>query len=141
MNAWETKRRLDQTAIYCLGRVEQFIEDYAKSSNLPQNELGARVAELLHTQMRREPPSGTDNLPDVRRKSVRSRNSVTIRALALARNSHRRPPSSLARYARSSLKGYKYPKGTHWTQKPENKQKLLRQVRYAQQRKRMKNAH
>jgi hypothetical protein len=122
MNETLNKRRTDEASLYCLGRIEQFIEDFAKSIEVPSNELAHRVCTLFQAQTNGQISRSAHNvspLPDSRLRAG-ARNSAST--VEVARGSHSGSP----------LKGYVYPKGTHWTQKPENRQKLLKQVRYAQ---------
>jgi hypothetical protein len=53
---------IDEVAIYVLGRIEQFIEDFAKSSGTSAYELTERVAALLHSQIQ---PVTVDRVPEV----------------------------------------------------------------------------
>ena len=159
-------RELDQVAVYCLGRVEQFIEDYAKSAQVVPGELAERVAQLLHAQAGGKALGVEHQVPAVRSNGTANHQAVEPMALDDAAHRHY---SSLSRYeqagflldrgwprptiaqymnidvhsvdtyiARSgrsakhgenSLKGYKYKFGTHWTQRPENKARLKRQMK------------
>lgn len=74
MNARDNSlSEIDEVAIYVLGRVEQFIEDFAKSSGTSAYELTARVAELLHSQVGQQP---VDQVPEVRSGPARNHRAV-----------------------------------------------------------------
>jgi hypothetical protein len=91
MNAYQSKyqskRRADEIAVYVFGRVEQWIEDYAKSNNLPANELAERVAGLLFSQTGRQILGAPNRVPTLRGNSAGFDQSME--QVALARGSHR----------------------------------------------------
>ena len=148
-SSYQSKRRLDEAAIYIFARCEQLLADYARSTSLPEGELAVRVGGLFQAQTR-----GTILGPQHRLSSLSGAgagDSIRTRALALARGSHRgtqvgRPDltedareriaaAQRRRWAKNPNRshhgpstGYSY-NGTHWTQNPKNRAKMMKVYR------------
>ena len=112
---------------YAAGAVEARISEIARNSNQPEQELRKWVAVFLLSSWE----GLSNNLPSLRRSSTKIYPST--RKMAMVNNSHPQSSQSASNSshpvdgrAPSTQKGYKYPKGTHWTQRPENKAKLAR---------------
>lgn len=114
MNAYQSKRHIDQVAVYLLGGIERWIEDYARSSQIPADVLTHRVAELLQLQTSGRVLGTNNHLPALQRASTGE--SITTSALALARGSHRR---TQVRTPKPKL---------HWTQLPQNRKKMMSHI-------------
>lgn len=104
--------------IYAFAHVETWIEDYARSNQLPAHELTERVADLLKLQTVRPILGMSDHLSNMRPGSA-ERTKGKRKTVALDDRPRRK----------TSLTGYKYPEGTHWTQKKENKARLRKIAR------------
>lgn len=108
------------TITYCLAHCEAKITEIARDSNESESELREWVGILLLTK-----GTGTlNNLSTLRGSSTEVHK--TVRKVALARNSHQHQTPNKSK---TGLKGRKFKPGTHWTQKPENKAKLLKITR------------
>lgn len=107
---------------YAAGAVEARISEIARNSNQPEQELRKWVAVFLLSSWE----GLSNNLPSLRRSSTKIYPST--RKMAMANNSHPQSSQSASNSSHpvSKNKGRKYPQGTHWTQKPENKAKLAR---------------
>lgn len=110
MNAWKYKRLADETALYCFARCEQFCRDFAESSQISARELIDRVADLFFRQASGAQLGAEDHLPPLRGKATR--NGDALAEVAVARGS---------RGGGAQVK-------PHWTQKPENRKKMLRNI-------------
>lgn len=66
MNAWESKRRTHDAAIYLFGALEREIQIYARSNGLSPGELAGDVANLLLTQTVGEVLGPQDHMPALR---------------------------------------------------------------------------
>lgn len=120
MNVYQNKRRFDQVTSYALGHVERLIEDIARSNAVSSHELTVRLAELLRLQTNGSFLGSADSMPGMRPASTQ-RAALSQSEVEMddgARN-HRSP--------KVSRKGFSY-EGTHWTQQPENKERLRRQM-------------
>jgi len=80
----------EQIVIYTFARVEQFIEDYARSNKVPPHELASRVAELLHSNTGGEILRAQNQVPNVRSNGTGYREPA--RQMAVASQPH--PDSS-----------------------------------------------
>jgi hypothetical protein len=118
MNGWQIKRRIDETAIFLCGKFVQHIEDQAKSGGLPANELGKRVAGLLYSQTGGEVLGTEDRLPALR--GAATRNGDALAEVAVARR-----PRGQAQVAPKR----EYRAGAHWTQLPENRDRVEKKMR------------
>lgn len=131
MNDSDQQRKFDEIALYCLGRCEQFIEDYAKSTQIPAGELTQQVAVLLLTSSSGQTLGTQDRVSRVPRQTARKRQALEPLAVDDPPHSHQAPlthvrASRRARaFTRRSTKGSKF-NGTHWTQQKKNKAKLQR---------------
>lgn len=155
MNAASDK--FDITAIYACGKIEQRIEDIARSTGLPADELTRRVAELLLGTQGGEALGADHSLPHLRTNGTRPGRQVKRQKMAMAgrpRNdatpmrewsleakreywraeARRRRERKAAENGRplppieQGLKGFSY-QGTHWTQRPENRAKMMKRIR------------
>lgn len=114
MNGYQSKRRFDETALYCFARCEQFLEDYARSNQISAYELTFRVAELFQLQTNR-PLLGTENS-----LSSLQRNGTGLRG-TLAEVEMASGPRGSAQVKRPVGR----PRKTHWTQLPNNRKKMM----------------
>src|SRR5215471_1216347 len=110
---------------YAAAHIEAKLAEIARNTLQPEQELREWVAIFLLSSW----TGISDYMPTLRRSS--SKTHPTTRKMAMAHNSHLKSPKKpsnsshpVDRRTLSPNKGYKYPKGTHWTQKPENKAKL-----------------
>jgi SOS-response transcriptional repressor LexA len=120
----DTKSEIPKEVItYTAGAVEGRIAEIARNTNQPESELREWVAIFLLSSW----TGISDYMPTLRGKATKV--YKTTRKMAVAVNSHRKPQTH------SNKKGYKYPIGTHWTQRPENKAKLIKltKARYMKQ--------
>jgi hypothetical protein len=101
---YDKQKRIDQTAIYCLGRIEQYIEDYAKSSKISPDVLTYRVAEFLFTQARGTLLGTDDSMSPLRRNSATHGPSVAEMALAGSPHSRAQTEISRAKNRREHIK-------------------------------------
>jgi hypothetical protein len=121
---------LEFLSSYVLGRVEQFIIDFATSAKVSADELTGRVSELLQAQTGRPLLGLEHRLPDLQRESAQG--SPAPQPLEVAVSTHNGAQSAGVQSAEPLVKmkghpkGYKYPPGTHWTQKKENKARMRR---------------
>lgn len=107
---YSRQSRTNQTAIYVLGRIEQFIADYSRSSQVSETELARRVAELLLSQTG-GPVLGTeDSVSPLQRNGTGA--SIAVAAMEVAR----RP------------RGRAQVKQPHWTQLPENRKQMMKNI-------------
>lgn len=65
MTNGKTSRSSDQQIIYIFGRIEQWLEDYARGQNLSASELAGRVGTLLCAQAGGSLLGSADRLPGV----------------------------------------------------------------------------
>lgn len=145
-----THGQTNEVAIYVLGRIEQFVRDYAESNGIPTNELTQRVAELLHSQANGQGMGPAHHLPAVRRKA--GARSQAVEPVAVGKRSYLRKTPHWTQLPRNRkkmmrrilqmrrakknapfMKGYDY-QGKHWTQQPENKARLRAAIAKGRQR-------
>lgn len=107
---YSRQSRTNQTAIYCLGRVEQFIADYARSSQISETELARRVAELLLSQTGGTLLGTEDSVSPLQRNG-------TGHGLPVAEVEVARRPRGRAQV-----------KQPHWTQLPENRKQMMKNI-------------
>jgi hypothetical protein len=147
----ENRKRIELTAVFLTGKIEQTVEDYAKSAGLPADELAERVVELLQLQANREILRPDHSLSDLRTNGTRPRQAAQPLALADGTSRNGTQTRRLSREGRESIaeaqrkrwreyaaqrrraagareKGFKY-NGTHWTQQPKNKARLRAQMK------------
>lgn len=118
-NEYQTKRHFNEIALYVFARCEQFVEDYARSAQISAHELAGRVGELFYAQTRGSVLGAEDSMSTLPGSS--SRNGAAASALAVASGARGRTQKGIK-------PGYSYG-GTHWTQQPKNRAKLLRTAR------------
>lgn len=156
MNVYQDRRRIEQTAVYLLGRIEREIEDYSKSAGLPPAELTDRVVELLQLQAHREILRPDDPVSRLRTNGTRPRTGpeplavvdsaphgpprkkrvLSVRGKKAIRDAQRARWREYAAQRRrqagarvvTQRKGYSY-NGTHWTQQPKNRARMKRHMR------------
>ena len=147
----ENRKRVELTAVFLTGKIEQAIEDHAKSAGLPADELTERVVELLQLQANREILRPDNSLSDLRTNGSRARQAAQSLALANGASRNGAQERRLSRKGRESIreaqrkrwreyaearrraagarkKGFKY-NGTHWTQQAKNKKRLIAQMK------------
>lgn len=113
----------NESIIYASARIEQWIKDYAESNAYSEYELTLRVAASLYEQANGKISRAIHNLSSLRSQTTKG--NKTTRSLALAKRTYRKAQRPLvSKRLGGPSKGFKYPKGTHWTQKPENKARL-----------------
>jgi DNA-binding transcriptional MerR regulator len=83
---------IDEVAIYVLGRIEQFIEDFAKSSGTSAYELTERVATLLSAQIGE---ADVDHVPEVQPSASRKR--ITVEPMEVDGGAYQRRPRKISR--------------------------------------------
>jgi hypothetical protein len=123
MNDYQSKRRIDETALYVFARCEQFIEDYARSTQIPAHVLAIRVGELFYAQTRGQILGVANHMSPLPAEAATG-DSITARAMEVALRPYsgaqiRRGPG---RPSKQSLGGTY--NGTHWTQQPQNRQRI-----------------
>ena len=119
------KEVITYTAAFCESRIAEI----ARNTNQPEQELREWVAIFLLSSW-----TGISNyMPSLRRGSAKVH--PTTRKMAVANNSHsesQAKPSDSSHQV-NAMKGKKYKPGTHWMQKPENKERLKKQAKKARQ--------
>lgn len=119
MNGWQQKRHFDQIALHTFGRIEQLIEDLARSNQVPAHELTERVAALLQLQTNGSVLGSQDRMPTL--PGARAGRDQSLEQMALAGGARVNP--QVKKHTR--MKGFSY-QGKHWTQLPKNKARLRR---------------
>jgi len=122
MNDYQSKRQLDETALYICARCEQFCDDYARSAQIPAHVLAARVGEIFFAQTRRQLLGAEYSMSSLPGTSPGG--SIAARAMEVASRpySGAQMKRGRGRPSKQSLGG-SY-NGTHWTQQPENRSRI-----------------
>lgn len=109
---------LSEVTIYAFSHCETWIEDYAKSHNLPAHELTQRVATLLLAQTSGKELGAIYSMPPKPRPQASQRSNALAEVAVVSR------PRSKVQGVRK-FTGVRDYKGKHWTQNPKNRAKLL----------------
>lgn len=134
----ETVQDVSTQTIYCLGRVEQFIRDYAESHGLPSNELTIQVATLLSASQSGSLLGIDDSVSPLRRR--RSSRDKASRSMAMARRSYRKTQVTPRRGDKPSSKRGRPKKPTgiaaYWAAMSKEDRQIEMRRRLAERRKR-----
>lgn len=106
-----------ETLVYAFAHVESWIESYAKATGHSFAELADGVATLLYAQTGGEVRRTQNRVPAL--SGNRPTRGKAVGKVAVAVSSHRKSPGKAA--------GRKL-KSIHWTQRPENRKKMLRHL-------------
>ena len=140
----KNKRGVDHITAYVLGRIEQYIEDYTRGTEVSSTDLAQRVGECLLANANGAAHNGVQAVRGVRagldqavgqKEMDRDSHAGEASVPALKTVSYRRRRRYGRGYERvtyqiATRRGPGAYRGAHWMQKPENRQKMLKAVRH-----------